>query len=101
MDPIVGLFPRRFLWKLNQTEAVRARKQSRPEKEISSWDFLLRVDSIDIFRYSLELQSNFNHSSSIVHAKKKWKNALLFKLHLIKVPSKINIGLERCIFFPK
>lgn len=39
MDPIVGLFPRRFLWKLNQTEPVRARKH------ISSWDFLLRVDS--------------------------------------------------------
>lgn len=39
MDPIVGLFPRRFLWKLNQTEPVRARKH------ISSWDFLQRVDS--------------------------------------------------------
>lgn len=24
MDPIVGLFPRRFLWKLKQAEPVRA-----------------------------------------------------------------------------
>lgn len=32
MDPIVGLFPSRFLWKLNQNG------QSESEKSISSWD---------------------------------------------------------------
>lgn len=30
MDPIVGLFPRHFLWKLNQTDPVRASKPSPP-----------------------------------------------------------------------
>lgn len=30
MNPIVGLFPRRFLGKLNQTESVRARKPAPP-----------------------------------------------------------------------
>lgn len=46
MDPIVGLFPHRFLWKLNQTEQVRANKHL-------LLGLLTARPQLDIFRYSL------------------------------------------------
>lgn len=47
MDPIVGLFPHRFLWKFNQTQQVRANKSSPP-----AGTFCCASTQLDIFRHS-------------------------------------------------
>lgn len=62
MDPIVGLFPRRFLWKLNQTEPVRASKPAPPGTFTAC-----PQGPLDIFRLftSLGMWSNLSHFVSI------------------------------------